>query len=65
MAINEAGLVSDLHQDEGSKLRDSKLWNHVAAQNCERSPCLPTQLPSQNRYVALGMVDEGCGKMVE
>lgn len=59
--MTKAGLVSDLHQDKGSIWRGTKERKETSTtQSCKRSPCSFTQLPLENRYEALGVVDEGC-----
>ena len=59
MATTEGCPVSILCQDEGSVMRDREEWKQVAAGSCKRNPSLPSQLPLQNRYEALSMVDNG------
>lgn len=59
MATTEVGPVPVLCQDEGSITRSKEEWKQVTAWSCKRSPSLPSQLPLQNRYEALGMIDEG------
>ena len=49
-------------QEEGSVTRDKEGWKKVTARSGKRNPSLPSKLPSkiplQNRYEALGTVDE-------
>lgn len=55
--MTKAGLVSDLHPDTGSIWRSGrKLVLHGAVKGAH----LFSQLPLQNRYESLGVVDEGC-----
>ena len=46
-------------------MRDREGWKQVTACGCKRNPSLPSQLPLQNRYDALGMVDEGHDEIEE
>lgn len=59
MATAEVCPVPVLCRDEGSVLRDREGWKQVTAGSCKRSSSLPSRLPLQNRYDALGMVDKG------
>lgn len=58
VATMEAGPGSALHQEEGSVTRDKEGWKKVIARSSKRYPSLPSKIPLQNRYKALGMVDE-------
>lgn len=59
--------VQDLFlcQEEGSVTRDREEWKQVTARNCKRNPSLPSQLPLQNRYEVLGMVDKARAEIEE
>ena len=63
MTTTELGPVSVLCQDEGSNTRDKEEWKQVTAWSCKKSPSLPSELPLQNRYEALNMVDKGHDEM--
>ena len=62
MATTEAGPGSALCQEEGSVSRDKEGWKKVTVWSSKRNPSLPSKLPSkiplQNKYEALGMVNE-------
>ena len=58
VATTEAGPGSILYQEKGSITRDREAWKKVTAQSCKRNSLLPSQLPLQNRYKSLGMVDK-------
>ena len=65
MATTEVGPGSVLYHEEGSVTRDREGWKQVTARSCKRNPSLPSQLPLQNRYEALGTVDEAHNKIEE
>ncbi|XP_074991813.1 uncharacterized protein LOC142074828 isoform X2 [Calonectris borealis] len=58
VATMEAGPGSALCQEEGSVTRDKEGWKKVTAQSGKRNPSLPSKITLQNRYEALGTVDE-------
>lgn len=59
-----ANPASDLHQEQGSTLRDMKEWKQVTTWNWKRS-CLPARFPLPKRCKALGVADEECAKREE
>lgn len=58
MGTAGTGPGSALCQEEGSFTREKEGWKKVTARSGKRNPSLPSKIPLQNKYEALGMVNK-------